>query len=76
MCAGPYCLRVQLTLEEKNAQYTAHLVDLQNKPAWLLDVNSAGTGVPLMCCWRYIAFPGANKQLGRSACVEAACDGD
>lgn len=36
-----------LTLEEKQVPYKTTLVDFDNKPQWLLDVNPAGS-VPVM----------------------------
>lgn len=44
---GPFCHRALLTLEEKRVGYTTTLIDFDNKPQWLLDVNPAGS-VPVM----------------------------
>lgn len=43
----PFCHRALLALEEKNVPYTTTLIDFDNKPQWLLDVNPAGS-VPVM----------------------------
>ena len=45
--AGPFCHRTLLTLEEKNIPYSTTLVDFDNKPDWLFEVNPKGT-VPVM----------------------------
>jgi hypothetical protein len=45
--AGPFCHRALLTLVEKKVPYTTTLIDFDNKPQWLLDVNPAGS-VPVM----------------------------
>lgn len=45
--AGPFSHRALLNLEEKHVPYTKTLVDLDNKPQWLLDVNPAGS-VPVL----------------------------
>lgn len=45
--AGPYSHRALLTLEEKHVPYTKVMVDLDNKPQWLFDVNPAGS-VPVL----------------------------
>ncbi|KAF6148862.1 hypothetical protein GIB67_014233 [Kingdonia uniflora] len=38
----PFTQRVLLTLEEKKVPYTMHLIDVDNKPQWFLDVNPEG----------------------------------
>ncbi|KAL1806057.1 hypothetical protein DCAR_0831810 [Daucus carota subsp. sativus] len=38
----PFSQRVLLTLEEKEVPYKMHLIDLSNKPQWLLDANPEG----------------------------------
>lgn len=43
----PFCHRALLTLEEKAVPYQKTLIDFEAKPAWLLDVNPAGS-VPVM----------------------------
>ncbi|PSC75758.1 putative beta-D-xylosidase 7 [Micractinium conductrix] len=43
----PFCHRSLLALEEKHVPYTTTLIDFNNKPQWLLDVNPAGS-VPVM----------------------------
>ncbi|KAI3517304.1 hypothetical protein L1887_16518 [Cichorium endivia] len=43
----PFCQRVLLTLEEKKVAYTTHLINLDSKPEWFLQVNPDGK-VPLI----------------------------
>ncbi|KAI3734824.1 hypothetical protein L6452_14303 [Arctium lappa] len=43
----PFCERVLLTLKEKKVPYKTHLIDLDNKPKWFLEVNPDGK-VPLI----------------------------
>ncbi|KAL9230540.1 hypothetical protein vseg_005878 [Gypsophila vaccaria] len=38
----PFTQRVLLTLEEKKVPYQIHLIDVNNKPQWFLDVNPEG----------------------------------
>ncbi|GAB4854863.1 Glutathione S-transferase dhar1, mitochondrial [Ancistrocladus abbreviatus] len=38
----PFSQRVLLTLEEKKLPYKLHLIDVNNKPQWFLDVNPGG----------------------------------
>nr|BAP47518.1 dehydroascorbate reductase [Gentiana triflora] len=38
----PFCHRVLLTLEEKKVPYKTHLINTDNKPQWLLEVNPEG----------------------------------
>ncbi|PIN04324.1 Intracellular Cl- channel CLIC, contains GST domain [Handroanthus impetiginosus] len=38
----PFCQRVLMTLEEKKVPYKLHLINLDDKPKWLLDVNPEG----------------------------------
>ncbi|KAL8218193.1 hypothetical protein R6Q57_021566 [Mikania cordata] len=38
----PFCQRVLLTLEEKQVPYKTHLVNLDSKPEWFLEVNHDG----------------------------------
>ena len=45
--AGPFCHRALLTLEEKHVPYTSTLIDFNDKPQWLLDLNPSGS-VPVM----------------------------
>ncbi len=47
LLTGPFSHRALLALEEKHVPYTKILVDLDNKPQWLLDVNPAGS-VPVL----------------------------
>jgi hypothetical protein len=42
---GPWTHRALLTLEEKGIPYKMLYVQVNNKPQWLLDINSAGTNV-------------------------------
>ncbi|KAK1550134.1 hypothetical protein Q3G72_014371 [Acer saccharum] len=39
---GPFCHRVQLTLEEKKIPYKLHLVNLNDKLQWFLDIRPEG----------------------------------
>ncbi|KAI3817721.1 hypothetical protein L1987_11519 [Smallanthus sonchifolius] len=43
----PFCQRVVLTLEEKKVPYKTHLLNLDSKPEWFLEVNPDGK-VPLV----------------------------
>lgn len=43
----PFCHRALLTLEEKKVPYTMTMIDFNNKPEWLLELNPSGT-VPVM----------------------------
>ncbi|KAF8021949.1 hypothetical protein BT93_G2171 [Corymbia citriodora subsp. variegata] len=43
----PFCQRVLLTLEEKKVPYKTLLINLSEKPQWLLEVNPEGK-VPLI----------------------------
>ncbi|XP_076896632.1 glutathione S-transferase DHAR2-like [Bidens hawaiensis] len=43
----PFCQRVTLTLEEKKVPYKTHLINLDSKPKWFLEVNPDGK-VPLI----------------------------
>ncbi|KAJ0764305.1 putative glutathione dehydrogenase (ascorbate) [Helianthus annuus] len=43
----PFCQRVLLTLEEKKVSYKTHLINLDSKPEWFLEVNPDGK-VPLI----------------------------
>ena len=45
--AGPFCHRALLTLEEKHVPYTSTLIDFNDNPQWLLDLNPSGS-VPVM----------------------------
>jgi len=47
LIVGPFSHRALLALEEKKIPYSKTLVDLDNKPQWLLDINSAGS-VPII----------------------------
>ncbi|PWA60992.1 dehydroascorbate reductase 2 [Artemisia annua] len=38
----PFCQRVLLTLAEKNVPYDVHLINLDNKPEWFVEVNPDG----------------------------------
>lgn len=38
----PFCQRVLLTLEEKKVEYKLHLINLDDKPQWFLEVNPEG----------------------------------
>ncbi|KAK0607566.1 hypothetical protein LWI29_016816 [Acer saccharum] len=38
----PFCHRVQLTLEEKKIPYKLHLVNLNDKLQWFLDIRPEG----------------------------------
>ncbi|KAI8007134.1 Glutathione S-transferase DHAR2 [Camellia lanceoleosa] len=38
----PFCQRVLLTLEEKKIPYKMHLINVDNKPKWFLEVNPEG----------------------------------
>ncbi|KAM0062542.1 putative glutathione dehydrogenase (ascorbate) [Helianthus debilis subsp. tardiflorus] len=42
----PFSQRILLTLEEKKVAFNTHLINLDNKPKWFLEVNSDGK-VPL-----------------------------
>lgn len=44
---GPFSHRALLHLEEKHVPYTKTLLDLDNKPQWLFEVNPAGS-VPVL----------------------------
>ena len=38
----PYCARVRIVLAEKQVEYEAIAVDLENRPAWIYEKNSTG----------------------------------
>ena len=39
---SPYCARVRIVLAEKQVEYEAIAVDLENRPAWIYEKNSTG----------------------------------
>ncbi|HVV58870.1 MAG TPA: glutathione S-transferase family protein [Gaiellaceae bacterium] len=43
----PYCARVRLVLAEKGLEHETVEIDLDNRPAWLFDLNPAGR-VPVL----------------------------
>ncbi|XP_071686394.1 glutathione S-transferase DHAR2-like [Rutidosis leptorrhynchoides] len=38
----PFCQRVVMTLEEKKVPYSTHLINLESKPEWFVEVNPEG----------------------------------
>ena len=43
----PYCARARIALAEKELAYETVLIDLQNRPAWLYELNPVGK-VPVL----------------------------
>ena len=45
--ACPFCARVRIALEEKGLEVETVEIDLQNRPAWIYDLNATGR-VPVL----------------------------
>jgi glutathione S-transferase len=43
----PYCARTRIALAEKGVAYEAVVIDLQNRPAWVYELNATGR-VPVL----------------------------
>ncbi|HEX7626560.1 MAG TPA: glutathione S-transferase N-terminal domain-containing protein, partial [Gaiellaceae bacterium] len=44
----PYCARVRIALAEKDLLYETVVVDLANRPDWLIDLNPPSGRVPVL----------------------------
>ncbi len=44
----PYCARVRIALAEKSLEYERVVVDLQDRPAWLVELNPPRGRVPVL----------------------------
>jgi glutathione S-transferase len=44
----PYCARVRIALAEKGIEYERVVVDLQDRPAWLVELNPPRGRVPVL----------------------------
>lgn len=44
----PYCARVRIVLAEKNVPYEAVVIDLEDRPAWLIEKNPPFGRVPVL----------------------------
>jgi glutathione S-transferase len=44
----PYCARVRIALAEKEIEHEVVLIDLSNRPQWVLDLNPPGGRVPVL----------------------------
>ncbi|HEX7525733.1 MAG TPA: glutathione S-transferase N-terminal domain-containing protein, partial [Gaiellaceae bacterium] len=44
----PYCARVRIALAEKGIDHEAVLIDLKDRPHWLLELNPPSGRVPVL----------------------------
>jgi glutathione S-transferase len=44
----PYCARVRIVLAEKDIEYETVIVDLDNRPAWIVELNPPRGRVPVL----------------------------